>query len=93
MQSARLPKLRGAPPEMAAGRLQLSSKSCDGWTNVPAFFPSRSRLYVQSPPADLDAAAFRVGGDLTLRKSGKIGVPGERRVRWHRDCLARCLGE
>jgi putative transposase len=34
------------------------------------------------------AAAFRVGDGITLRKSGKIrfvGVPGEIKVRWHRD--------
>jgi putative transposase len=34
------------------------------------------------------AAEFRVGDGLTLRKSGKIGfvgVPGEIKVRWHRE--------
>ena len=34
------------------------------------------------------AADFRVGDGLTIRKSGKlgfVGVPGEVKVRWHRD--------
>lgn len=34
------------------------------------------------------AADFRVGDGLTIRKSGKlgvVGVPGEIKVRWHRD--------
>lgn len=34
------------------------------------------------------AADFRVGDGMTIRKSGKltfVGVPGEIRVRWHRD--------
>jgi putative transposase len=38
--------------------------------------------------ARFDSAEFRVSGGLTLRKSGRIGIvgiPGEIRVRWHRN--------
>ena len=38
------------------------------------------------------AADFRVGDGLTIRKSGKlgfVGVPGEIKVRWHRELLSK----
>lgn len=38
-----------------------------------------------------DSAEFRVGDGLTIRKSarlGAVGIPGEIKVRWHRDMLA-----
>lgn len=38
------------------------------------------------------AADFRVGDGMTIRKNGKltfVGVPGEIRVRWHRDMPSR----
>ena len=42
-------------------------------------FPAKARF---------DSAEFRVGDGLTLRKSkrlGIVGIPGEIKVRWHRD--------
>lgn len=38
--------------------------------------------------SQFDSAEFRVGDGLTLRKSGRlgiVGVPGEIKVKWHRD--------
>lgn len=38
-----------------------------------------------------DSADFRVGDGLTIRRSGKlgiVGIPGEIKVRWHRDLPA-----
>lgn len=40
------------------------------------------------PSARYHAADFRVGDGMTIRKSGKlgiVGVPGEIKMRWHRD--------
>lgn len=38
-----------------------------------------------------DSAASRVGNGLTIRKSKRLGVPGEIKVKWHRDLPAKAM--
>lgn len=93
-QAAHLPKLRRDLPEI--GRWSCSAeqqvlRKLD--KTYKAFFGRIKRGAKAGFPRfrsrhRYHAADFRVGDGLTLRKSGKIGivgVPGEIKVRWHRE--------
>jgi putative transposase len=97
MQAAELKAVRAADERLAGysfsaeqqvlRRLDKAFKAFVRWLKTKAE-PSFPRLQAKSR---FDGAEFRVGDGLTLRKSkrlGIVGIPGEIKVKWHRDLPA-----
>lgn len=93
MQADELKAVRCAAPEFARWSFSAEQQVLRRIDKTFKAFFARGRGFPRfRARARYHAADFRVGDGLTLRKSGKlgfVGVPGEVKVRWHRDMPSR----
>ena len=90
MQADELKAVRCAAPEYARWSFSAEQQVLRRLDKAfKAFFRRGAKGFPRfRASARYHAAEFRVGDGLTLRKSGRIGfvgVPGEIKVRWHRE--------
>lgn len=89
MQADELKAVRCAAPDLARWSFSAEQQVLRRLDKTfKAFFAGGHGFPRFRASARFHAAEFRVGDGLTLRKSGKIGfvgVPGEIKVRWHRE--------
>ena len=88
-QASELKAVRCAVPEIARWSFSAEQQVIRRVDKTFRAFFRRGKGFPRfRAQARFHAAEFRVGDGLTLRKSGKlgfVGVPGEIKVRWHRD--------
>ena len=88
-QASELKAVRLAEPDLARWSFSAEQQVLRRLEKTFAAFFGRGRGFPRFRARDrYHAAEFRVGDGLTLRKSGKlgfVGVPGEIKVRWHRE--------
>lgn len=89
MQADELKDVRCAAPDFARWSFSAEQQVLRRLAKTFKAFFARGHGFPRfRARARYHAADFRVGDGLTLRKSGRIGVvgvPGEIKVRWHRD--------
>jgi putative transposase len=89
MQADELKAVRCAAPELARWSFSAEQQVLRRLDKTFKAFFARGHGFPRfRARARFHAAEFRVGDGLTLRKSGKIGfvgVPGEIKMRWHRE--------
>lgn len=89
MQADELKAVRVAAPELARWSFSAEQQVLRRLDKTFKAFFARGKGFPRfRTRARFHAADFRVGDGLTLRKSGRIGivgVPGEIKVRWHRN--------
>jgi putative transposase len=89
MQADELKAVRCAAPEFTRWSFSAQQQVLRRLDKTfKAFFARGKGFPRYRARARYHAADFRVGDGLTLRKSGKlgfVGVPGEIKVRWHRE--------
>lgn len=88
-QANELKAVRLAEPDLARWSFSAEQQVLRRLEKTFGAFFARGRGFPRFRARDrYHAAEFRVGDGLTLRKSGKVGfvgVPGEIKVRWHRE--------
>lgn len=88
-QADELKAVRIAEPDLARWSFSAEQQVLRRLEKTFAAFFGRGRGFPRFRARDrFHAAEFRVGDGLTLRKSGKlgfVGIPGEIKVRWHRE--------
>ena len=89
MQAAELKAVRCAIPELARWSFSAEQQVLRRLDKTFKAFFARGRGFPRfRATARYHAADFRVGDGLTIRKGGRIGivgVPGEIKIRWHRE--------
>lgn len=89
MQADELKAIRCAEPNMARWSFSAEQQVLRRLDKTFRAFFARGKGFPRfRARARYHAADFRVGDGMTIRKSGKlgfVGVPGEIKVRWHRD--------
>ena len=94
MQADELKAVRCAAPEIARWSFSAEQQVLRRLDkSFKAFFRRGAKGFPRfRASARYHSADFRVGDGLTLRKSGRIGfvgVPGEIKVRWHREITSK----
>jgi putative transposase len=88
-QASELKAVRFAEPDMARWSFSAEQQVLRRLEKTFAAFFGRGRGFPRFRARDrFHASEFRIGDGLTLRKSGKlgfVGIPGEIKVRWHRE--------
>jgi putative transposase len=89
MQADELKAVRSAVPEFKRWSFSAEQQVLRRLDKTfRAFFVSRNGFPRFRSRSRFHAADFLVGDGMTIRKSGKlgiVGIPGEIKVRWHRD--------
>lgn len=92
-QAKELKSVREGVPELARWSFTAEQQVLRRLQKTFSAFFTRKRGFPRfRAAARYHAAEFQIGGGLVLRKSGKlrfVGVPGEIKVKWHRDMPSR----